>query len=632
MSYQVIARKWRPQSFHELVGQDHVAQTLVNALKSSRLPHALLFTGPRGTGKTSSARILAKILRCPNVKDMVPCHECSDCADISSGRSLDVLEIDGASNNGVDAIRELRDTVGYMPSSGRFKIYIIDEVHMLSTSAFNALLKTLEEPPAHVIFVLATTEVHKIPNTILSRCQRFDFRTISTGLIAERLQHICKEEKIPAEKEALWMVARQSGGSMRDSQSLLDQVITYCNGRVETQKVIEVLGLTDRGLLVESVRALADRDTGGVIALLDQLFQSGFDPKLYVQDLLEEFRHLLFIKIQETSSHQLVDLPDSEIEQLREIGERLSYEDVHLLFDMCLKGAQDLQRAPETRIVLEMLLMRMAAAPRITPLSGLTLARAGTAQASSKEKKTPQPAVSKTTPTVKPQPQPSSSAPAPASQPAPAAMSAPPPPAAPKAGGLPNAALGIRRGTYEQKKAERLAQAQAQGLTEVVIHKDPAVPSRAVAVGAKSPAPTASPNSAPAEPLSKDPWFNFVQQVKKSNGLLGALLENTFIVNQTQKELEIGIPAKMMFLADQLQDPENVQRVEKFIAAFWKQSLKVSIKLNAAAADAPTPKAALEKKRQTRQQKEQEQIESHPLIQSAKKNFKSDIIAIKENS
>jgi len=221
LSYQVIARKWRPQNFEQLVGQAHISTTLQNALKNQRLPHAILFTGPRGTGKTSSARILAKALRCPNAKDFIPCGVCTECEEIALSRSPSVLEIDGASNNGVDAIRELRDTVAYSPSSGKYKIYIIDEVHMLSTSAFNALLKTLEEPPAHVVFIMATTEVHKIPQTILSRCQRFDFRRIPTRQITEHLHMICQKDKIQAEDDALWMIARQGDGSMRDSQSCL---------------------------------------------------------------------------------------------------------------------------------------------------------------------------------------------------------------------------------------------------------------------------------------------------------------------------------------------------------------------------------------------------------------------------
>ena len=287
MSYQVIARKWRPKNFSELIGQKHISQTLENALKSDRMPHALLFTGPRGTGKTSTARILAKSLRCPESKNFVPCNDCSECDDINLGRAVNVVEIDGASNNGVDAIRELRETVGYMPSTGKYKVYIIDEVHMLSGSAFNALLKTLEEPPEHVIFVMATTEVQKIPATILSRCQRFDFRRIPLRLITDHLEDICKRESVSAETEALWLIARQGDGSMRDSQSLLEQVISFCDGKLTSAKVTEVLGLTDRSLLVKIIGALVDRNSQVALDVVHGLYNSGHDPSLFVKDLLE---------------------------------------------------------------------------------------------------------------------------------------------------------------------------------------------------------------------------------------------------------------------------------------------------------------------------------------------------------
>lgn len=365
MSYQVIARKWRPQSFDQLVGQDHISQTLQNALRHDRLPHALLFTGPRGTGKTSSARILAKSIRCPNAVDFVPCNTCTECMDIAQSRSVDVIEIDGASNNGVDAIRELRDTVGYMPSRGKHKVYIIDEVHMLSTSAFNALLKTLEEPPPHIVFVMATTEVHKIPLTILSRCQRFDFRSISTRQITDHLRVICEKENVSAEEEALWIIARQGNGSMRDSQSLLDQVMTFANEALTTAKVVEILGLTDRSLLLETLVALINRDANQAVTILKKIFHAGYEPTLFIQDLLENIRNLLLVKIAKEESTELLELPDSELLFLQNLCVNTSEEDLHLLFDMALKGANDLPKSPEPRIVLEMVLLRMSQAPRV---------------------------------------------------------------------------------------------------------------------------------------------------------------------------------------------------------------------------------------------------------------------------
>jgi DNA polymerase-3 subunit gamma/tau len=383
MSYQVIARKWRPQSFDQLVGQNHISQTLQNALKNGRLPHALLFTGPRGTGKTSSARILAKSLRCPKAVNFVPCNVCPECQDITASRSVDVIEIDGASNNGVDAIRELRDTVAYAPASGKYKVYIIDEVHMLSTSAFNALLKTLEEPPEHVIFILATTEAHKIPQTILSRCQRFDFRSISTRQITDRLKEICDKEGVTAEEDALWIIARQGDGSMRDSQSLLDQVITFANGPLTRESVIGILGLTDRTLLLEVLSALVARDVAAILQSLEKITTAAYEPSLFANDLLENVRHLLLIKISSAqprhSPASIIELPDSELRFLKDLGATTGEEDIHMLFDMCLKGAGDIAKASEPRIVLEMLLLRMAQAPRLMELAQLLSGQAGAA-------------------------------------------------------------------------------------------------------------------------------------------------------------------------------------------------------------------------------------------------------------
>lgn len=370
-SYQVIARKWRPQSFDQLVGQTHISQTLTNALKNGRIPHALLFTGPRGTGKTTSARIMAKSLRCQNAKDFVPCNNCVDCEEINQGRSVDVMEIDGASNNGVDAIRELRDAVAFMPSRGKFKVYIIDEVHMLSTSAFNALLKTLEEPPDHVVFIMATTEAHKIPQTILSRCQRFDFRSISTRQITDHLKRICQSDNVQAEEEALWIIARQGDGSMRDSQSLLDQVITFANGPLTRERVVAILGLTDRTLLLETLAGLVQRDTTAILKILEKIQVAGYEPGLFAQDLLEVIRNLLLIRLSPDLKNTIIELPDSEVRFLNDLGTQTTNEDVHMLFDMALKGASDIPRAQEPRLVLEMTLLRMASAPQIADIQAL---------------------------------------------------------------------------------------------------------------------------------------------------------------------------------------------------------------------------------------------------------------------
>lgn len=363
----MIARKYRSQVFGDLVGQNHVTQTLQNALKNGRLPHALLFTGPRGTGKTSSARILAKALRCPNAQDFVPCGVCDSCVEIAESRSVNVIEIDGASNNGVDAIRELRDTVAYMPTSGKYKIYIIDEVHMLSSSAFNALLKTLEEPPDHVVFIMATTEVQKIPQTILSRCQRFDFRRISTRQIVEHLKNILAAEKVEFEDEAIWTVARQGDGSMRDSQTLLDQVISFANGKLTAAGVADILGLTDRMMLLETLRSLVNSDTLAMIEILKKLNFSGTYPELFARELLESIRTLTLVKVA-GAKLEILDRPDSEINAMVEMSTHVTKDNLQFLFDMAFKTAGDVAKSSDPQIVLEMGLLRMVQAPRLIDL------------------------------------------------------------------------------------------------------------------------------------------------------------------------------------------------------------------------------------------------------------------------
>ena len=562
MSYQVIARKWRPQSFEQLVGQDHVSKTLLNALKSDRMPQVLLFTGPRGTGKTSSARILAKSLRCLNPVDHMPCNKCRSCEEISNGSAIDVLEIDGASNNGVDEIRRLREGVGYMPSYGARKIYIIDEVHMLSTSAFNALLKTTEEPPPHVIFIMATTEVQKIPSTILSRCQRFDFRRIPTRKIAESLSAICAAEGAVAEPEAIWLIARQGDGSMRDSQSLLDQVMTFCDKSISLTKTIEVLGLTDRVILLETLRALIERNVEQVVAVVEKLFSSGYDPKVFAQDLLEEIRHATLARMVPVETSRVVDLPDSEIENLREMTSAMSDEDLHLLFDMALKGINDLLRAQDPRIVLEMLLLRMSQAPRVQSLVSLLASEPATAVATTARSAPmrPQPVVKAT-----------------AADPNPS----PPLPSAPEL-----------------------------------------VPPR----------PTARDPELDAPLVDDRSWSHFVERVKKANALLGAMLENTHLIGDIEgPSLIIGVPKKLSFMFDKVNDAGNVKRIEAFIDAFWSEKRTVEVRLADAVANAgPTPKIIAEERRAVEKKSVESMIESDPLVRRAQSAFNAQIKTIKE--
>ncbi len=571
LAYEVLARKWRSQTFQELVGQNHITTTLINALKNDRLPHAMLFTGTRGTGKTSSARILAKTLCCPNVKNFIPCGKCQVCTDISSGRSLDVIEIDGASNNGVDSIRELRESVGYMPSHGKYKVYIIDEVHMLTTSAFNALLKTLEEPPPHAIFVLATTEAQKIPNTILSRCQRFDFRRIPTRQIADHLAKICDAEKIEFAPEALWIIARQADGSMRDGQSLLDQVVSFCSGeKLSHERVVEVLGLTDRSVLLETLTALASRDAQAVLQIIEKIFRGGYDYKIFAQELLEEIRHALIARMidpERVNLENMLDLPQTEIEALRKLTMKLSEEDLHFMFDMALKGVNDLLRAQDPRLVLEIILLRMASAPRIHDLQNLLNAKEAVAQ-------------------IAPQPVKNYAA---AIQPT--ASSTPPPP---------------------------VAKAAAPGFTP-------------------KPGPQyfdSKPSAGPVLDFQNPTqlWINFVEKVKKSNGLLGAILENTELMAIDGTVLRLGVPKKMSFLIDKLKEPDNLRRIEKFVETLWNKKFSIQAQLTGEAESASAPKVIEQKKIQAEEKSIEKQIENHPLVRSTQELFKAQIKSIKEKS
>ncbi len=362
MSYLVLARKWRPQNFEDLVGQDHVGRTLANAIKSGRIHHAFLFTGARGVGKTSAARILAKALNCEQGLSAQPCNTCSSCREIAAGQGVDVFEIDGASNTGVDDIRDLRENIRYLPSRSRYKIFIIDEVHMLSINAFNALLKTLEEPPAHAKFIFATTEPHKIPDTILSRCQRFDFRKISLSKIAAKLREIVDAEGIPVSARSLAAIARRGEGSMRDALSSLDQIIAFCGEEISDDDVQGVLGLVDRKLLLETARGILQRDSRLLLEAVRRVDDLGHSFRRFAQALVEFFRELVLLKVT-PEPEEFLEATGNELAELQAVAELGSLEDFQRTLTLLLKTETDLAGAPFPRLILEMALVRLAHLP-----------------------------------------------------------------------------------------------------------------------------------------------------------------------------------------------------------------------------------------------------------------------------
>ncbi len=367
MSYLAIARKWRPMVFDEIVGQQHVTRTLQNAIKMERIHHAFLFTGPRGVGKTTAARILARALCCEGGPTPDPCGTCTLCTAILSGSAPDVIEIDGASNNSVDDVRELREGVRYLPSQARYRIYIIDEVHMLTRQAFNALLKTLEEPPPHVVFMFATTEPQKIPETILSRVQRFDFKRIPGSAVAGRLAAICEAEGVKVSEHALRLVARAGEGSMRDAQSLLDQVISFSGLEIDDQQVSELLGLVDRALLYDMLAGLIQGQPGLCLDAIAQVHDYGFEMDQFTEELLELIRNAALVAMAPQERKHL-DLSDDEYERLRALAEGLAPEVFARWFDALIEVHDRVARAARPRMVLEMAVARLAT---LRPVEGL---------------------------------------------------------------------------------------------------------------------------------------------------------------------------------------------------------------------------------------------------------------------
>jgi DNA polymerase-3 subunit gamma/tau len=368
MSYQVLARKWRPQVFEDVIGQGHITRTLQNAISSNRLAHAFLFSGPRGVGKTTTARILAKALNCAEGPTPSPCGKCDSCRETTAGTSVDVIEIDGASNRGIEHIRELREAVKYSPVGGKYKVYVIDEVHMLTNEAFNALLKTLEEPPPHVMFIFATTEPQKIPATIHSRCQRYGFKRVAIHEIMERLRTICTAEGIAISDAGLAMIARAAEGSMRDSQSLLDQAVSYSGMTIKDDDLQVTLGVVAQEALLRFTGLLLGRDSAGLLHQVDALQEHGQDMRRFLGGAIEHIRNLLVVR-NAADPGKIIELPAADIDAIKRQSEGADSGHLLLLFDTLSKTLDEMRWSPHQRFTLEIGLIRSCSLAPLQPLS-----------------------------------------------------------------------------------------------------------------------------------------------------------------------------------------------------------------------------------------------------------------------
>ncbi|GAM11301.1 DNA polymerase III subunit gamma/tau [Geobacter sp. OR-1] len=525
MSYLVLARKWRPQKFGDLVGQEHVSQTLQNAIHSGRVAHAFLFTGARGVGKTSAARILAKALTCEHGPAAEPCNACPACDEITSGVAVDVIEIDGASNTGVDDVRELRENVKYLPSRLRAKIFIIDEVHMLSTSAFNALLKTLEEPPPHVKFIFATTEPHKVPITILSRCQRFDFRRIALPVVVARLRYIVDQEGVEISEAALAMVGRKGDGSMRDSLSTLDQVLAFCGTTVSDEDVVALLGVVDRRLLVLASQSVFNRDSRSLLEIVKQVDANGYNIRQFCQELVEHFRLITLCKAVGDIA-EYADLSEAELKEIHTQAQTVDLVDLYRHVAILIKAESDMAHTGFPRLVLEMALLKMAMLVPVLPaqellsrLDGLRSAISGSGMVSS-----PAPSWTRGS--------------SPRQQP-------PRPPASETAASLPKT------------------------------DANQAVSRPAPSVGAKGSSSWAS------------DWPGFVAWVCREKPMIGSLLEDARPLTASDGALEVGFPPNS-FHFSALNSPAMLSDLNGLAKVYFGESVSVRLKtVSGSAGDAP---------------------------------------------
>jgi DNA polymerase III subunit gamma/tau len=553
MNYQVIARKWRPQTFAEIVGQQHVTRTLQNAIETGRVAHAYIFSGARGVGKTTTARILAKALNCVKGPTSSPCNECASCREIAAGSSLDVLEIDAASNRGIDQVRELRDMVRYAPAGGRHKIVILDEAHMLTDEASNALLKTLEEPPEKVVFVMATTQPEDLVDTIRSRSQHFHFRALSFAEIAEALKAIASKEELDVEPGAIAVMARTADGSLRDALSLIEQARAYCGAKISEAQMRELLGVVQAEILDELVAAIENRSTERALGLVHRLLAEGQNLQQFCREAISHFRNVLVAKVCGADS-DLIAAPPEERPRLARAAAAFSEEDLTRFFQILLHTEEDLRRKPDPRLHLEMGLLRLVNAARLAPLEEVLAELSGNAPVRSS---VPRPAAEAAT-AVRSIPAKPATAP-----PSPAAAPPSPPPAT----------------NASSNTAKPLAQASASVRATPVASVDAAAGGAAAAPAREA---AANPDVPPAVAGLESAQLDAIKsEIFSKAQFVGQLVESATRWEVEAGELRLYFPTENRALADLLQARDNMEKLRTIASRVLGQPLRVCVKLEA---------------------------------------------------
>lgn len=620
MSYQVLALKWRPALFADLVGQEHVSRTLTNAIHSGRVHHAFVFTGARGVGKTSAARILAKALNCRARQGAEPCNACESCLEVAANQHDDVIEIDGASNNGVENVRELRDMARYMPASAPYKVIIIDEVHMLSTPAFNALLKVLEEPPAHVKFIFATTEPHKIPVTILSRCQRYDFRKISQTKVTQQLERIAQAEQIDISASSLRMIAQAGGGSMRDSLSTFDQVLAFCPDKVEDADVMALLGVVDRRLVVDILEACMQRQPAMVFEVVRRVDELGHSFRTFCQDLVESVRTLILAQVVDDAQLQL-GISEDEFAEFARLAKLGDVEEWQRLLSMLIKVESELSASAYPRLLVEMALVRAATLPPARKVEDLVrmlerldspTSGRGTHSGDSAASAPLRGAPSVQPPAVAP------------SASAPLQSIAPPPEDEYGAGTFAPAPALLHPHVEPRVEEEQYGAQHVQGAQQPKEGAKDYTQQNAGGGG------TSQDGGSGPPPTSPPGWAELVQQIGKKNARIGALLDNVSLLELAPPLLRLGA-TKGSFLLQQLKDKETQAKICELTQTLLGEKIAIKVEGLEAREAPPSLQQNKQQLESDRSRRLREDAVNHPIVRKAVEIFAGEVVAVIPN-